>query len=293
MITSLDILWATFIAVGYTALAFVNKSRYGTRISPDGEYYAKMSKGEPVPLPYSFRPLIPMMCKTWDAWFASTYVHIGMIGYMYYLLAISLGCSQVQAASASVCLAMSKYHVRLMSFFPVLVDAPALAWGLATAVTFMNGYIGLGFACMVIASLVSEKSNLFAAIWSGSVLPITGYMITFFANLFVTEDTEPTGRDWLDEPFATAMKNLKEMWAKSPWQFVTPFGIGLLALQSTNVLVWAGIAAALLPIVRSMDYGRLASWAYPLMIIEAVKIFPTALLPVLPIVHQFISETEY
>lgn len=282
------------VALAYLALALVTKSRYGLTMSPDGGYYFQAGRGEPVPVPYCFRPLVPIVCGDNERlWYAVTYIHIAMTGALAYLLGIYSGLGMEQAICAAACLGMSRGFTRAQAHMPALVDAHAFAWAMLSAVLILTGHETYGAIAAIIGGFVSEKVPFFAAVFAWSLIPLFAVpgMVAF--HIVRRHDTEPTGIAWLDDPYTEAVKALNEK-IRGDWyaHFVAPLGIAAIGLASGSRQAYAALVLALLPIVRALDYNRLLAWGMPLLIIEAVKMTPMVFLPLLPLVHQYIVEQE-
>ena len=289
IIISLAIAWA------FTALALVHKSRYGLHLSPDGEYYFRAGRGESVPVPYSLRPLVPIVCgESWSAWYYVTYLHIGLLGGASYLLGISLGLNVTQAITVSACIAMSRSFVKMQAYFPALVDAHAHAWAMMIAVVALNGNIALSMVMAIVGALVSEKVPVFAAIYAWSWAPLIGLFATAVYFIMARHDNSHQGVDYLDKPYETAIQAISERFTNGTWgvYFFAPLGVAWLGILGNSTAAYVALVCAVLPVLRALDYSRLIAWALPLLLVDAVKLTPTPFLPMLPIIHQYIVETE-
>lgn len=282
------------VALAYLALALVTKSRYGLTMSPDGEYYFRAGRGERVPVPYCFRPLVPLVCgDDMNLWYGMTYVHIAMTGALAYLLGIYSGLGMEQAICAAACLGMSRGFTRAQAHMPALVDAHAHAWAMLSAVLILSGHENYGAVAAVVGGYICEKTPLFAAVYAWSFMPLIAFPAIVAFHIMRPRDMKPTGIAWLDDPYTEAMKSLDEK-MRGDWyaHFVAPLGIASLGLVSGSRQAYVALIFALAPLMRALDYTRLIAWGLPLLIIEAVKMVPMPFLPLLPLAHQYIVEQE-
>jgi hypothetical protein len=286
---------ASMVALAYTALALVHKSRYGLHTSPDGEYYFKAGRGESVPVPYSLRPLVPMVCgDSYTKWYYLTYLHIALVGFASYLLGINYGLTVAQAITVSACIAVSRSFVKMQAYYPALVDAHSHAWAMMIAVAALSGNTTIAMVLAIIGGLVSEKVPVFAAIYAWSFAPLIGVLATALHFIMAKHDNTRQGIAWLDKPFEAAIENIASKFQNGTWHvyFLAPIGVAWLGLLGNSTPAYVALVFAALPVLRAMDYTRLITWGLPLLLIEAVRLTPAPFLPLLPLIHQYIVETE-
>lgn len=290
----LHLIIAFGMASAFLALAFVTKSRYGLRTSPDGGFYFRAGRGELVPMPYCLRPLVPLVCgENEHAWYWVTYAHIALQGALMYVLGISLGLDMEESITATACFGMSKGTVRQQAHMPALVDAHGMAWAMLSAVLIINGQILAGTLSAVVGGFISEKSPFFAAVFSWSWIPLFAVPAMFSYHLIRGYDHRPTGIHWLDNPYEAAIDDLAKKIRSRDWpvHFLAPFGVGLIGLFAGSKPTLVALILALAPTVRALDYARLLAWGLPLLLMDAVRIVPVPMLPLLPILHMYIVET--
>lgn len=286
---------ASMVALAYTALALVHKSRYGLHTSPDGEYYFKAGRGESVPVPYSLRPLVPMVCgDSYTMWYYVTYAHIGLLGFFSYLLGIYYGLTVAEAITVSACIAVSRSFVKMQAYYPALVDAHAHAWAMMIAVTAMSGNTALAIMLAIFGGLINEKTPVFAAIYAWSFTPLVGVLATVVHFILAKHDNSRQGIDWMDRPYETAINAIAARVHDGTWSvyFIAPLGVAWLGIIGNATPAYVALVLSASFVLRAMDYRRLIAWGLPLMLIEAVRFTPAPFLPMLPLIHQYIVETE-
>jgi len=286
---------AFLTALAYLAYAFYIKSRLGLDMSPDGGYYLQLGRGEAVPVPYSLRPIVPMICRENMAmWEWSSRLCLAMSGWALFMLCEQYCLTITQSFAVWTAFMVTRGFGLYSSRLPVLTDAHGMSLALITALLIMTGHTAAGISIAFIGALVNEKVPIYAALYSWSLWPLMGLLLVAMALLIFEQDEDDQGIDWLDRPFETSVNFLKWKWASKEQlaYFVAPFGIGLLALFTKSWQVWACFIASLLPLMRSMDYARVTMWALPVLLIYTVAFTPSVLLPLVPLTQLFITSLE-
>lgn len=291
----LDLLLLTACALFFAGLYWYYVATVGQHDSPDGFYYQALGRRQKVPAPYSLRPMVPLLCGVstwrWKLSTASAVTALGPLLYNYFRLS---GLAPYGAVCAvSLCASLSTF-VRVPALFPRLTDAPALCWLLAT-IGALHGCpsSSLWVVYLILGTFCSEKVPIFVALMAGQPLALFALAISG-VNYMVLTDHKPTGVDWLDKPYYTTAKQAAFVFSQGVGTvlktYLQPLGALLLALPFLEPKGFAIIFVAYLPLVRSMDYGRLVHWAGPYMALVLVQSVPVYVMPLLLAAHYFLTE---
>jgi hypothetical protein len=170
--------------------------------------------------------------------------------------------------------------------WPVLVDAPAMAFALASAAASIHGlwWLATGFACL--AGATKETGPIFAALWAWSTVPLVGLL------LVVARAVQRAGDDVLDAQNAWILAHpFKASWEWHrrfpPWAWVMSFGVGVVALSDLSWPLTVTLLVAYGQCLMATDSMRLFQWAWPMVAVATAGAVPMRWLPALAAVHLF------
>lgn len=255
------------------AAGAVHVYRTGQGMSPDGDYYLRATS-EPVPRPYSFRWLWPLLCqrKAWR-WQAASLAGVAAAAWL----------MEPRAAWLFLWLPMTALNFRL----PVLVDAPAFALALGSAYASSRGWTAASVALGLAAGASKESAPVFAAAWSLSPWPLVGLLATGWWRW-----PAPPDQMWLERPWSSARRDPLD-WRRLllPWGAVLPLAWAGAAWDRATLAAGVALALGYAQCLRSMDDSRLYQWAFPAVAVLACRAEGWWVLPALAL-HPFICATH-
>lgn len=256
------------------AACAVHVYRTGQGLSPDGRYYALSAKGERVPRPYSLRWALPLTLgdRAW-AWQAASFIGIVVTAWLL----------DPRAAWLFLWLPMTALNCRL----PVLVDAPAFALALGSALAASRGWWALSVALGLAAGACKESAPVFAAAWSLSPWPLLGLLAAGWWRRAAAPDQE-----WLERPWSSARRDPLD-WRRMllPWGAVLPLAWAGAAWDRATLAAGVALVLGYAQLLRSMDDARLYQWAFPAVAVLACRAEGWWVLPALAL-HPFVCATH-
>ncbi len=260
-----------------------------SRLTPDGRRYLEMGAGVAQPMPFHLRALLPTICganrNRW-AW-ANLFGAAGSTLLIVALATLS-GATMGQGILAGGLFLLLPW-VRFCFGAPVLVDMPALALSLLSAVLFLGGYLYLAVFAVSIAAMASEKAPVWAALFAWHPVLLVGLLIPVLERLTSTPGRDAPGRpdaEVLTNPVHSAMKWHRGKWL-DPRVMLLPWGACLLAVANPSWQLCAVVAVAYAQLLVATDSVRLYQQAAPIVCIAAATALPLSLplVAVVAIVH--------
>lgn len=250
----------------------VHVYRTGQGLSPDGKYY--LLYPDPVPRPYSLRWLLPALCRRDPRrWLLAS-----LLG-----LTVAAWLMEPRAAWLFLWLPMTALNTRL----PVLVDAPAFALALGSALAASAGQTALSVALALGAGASKESAPVFAAAWALSPWPLIGLLATGWWRW-----PAPPDQMWLERPWSSARRDPLD-WRRLllPWGAVLPLAWAGAGWDRATLAAGVSLALGYAQLLRSMDDARLYQWAFPAVAVLACRAEGWWVLPALAL-HPFICATH-
>lgn len=258
----MDILFSVLIGLGAYALYLYN---YGSRITPDGEFYLSMGRRNPAPTPYRYRWLLPRILKAnVRAWNVVT-------GASLVLTCPLIALYGGEAGLVAVCLWVGLPWFRLGVRYPVLTDAPAMMLTLL-ALVLIPYSMALAVITVAIAAMMRESAPVYAALFTWNPIFLIGLIPAIVAHFATKKGDIPMGAEWLRNP------------KKSAWDFhggklldprlmLLPWGVALAAMLHGQF--WVAIpalAVAYGQLLIANDLTRLYQWAAPIVVVLAAEV---------------------
>lgn len=240
-------------------------------LSPDGRYYIRMHDGMPVPRPYAWRWLLPLLPL--NIWALTTWTSLVLtpVCAAYYFSERGLHGHELTFAVALLSVVPGVWRLALS--LPILCDTPAFAAALAVAALSVRHPWAAAVAALPLGAAY-EKGPVFAALWGWSWWPLMGLtFVGWFRKHAPHDETTP---EWIKHPFLTAMK-YRERLGLDMEAYLLPFGASLLAFTapfSWQVILTTAVAFGQLFIAQ--DTIRLLVWAAPVLVCAAVPQIPQA-----------------
>jgi hypothetical protein len=168
--------------------------------------------------------------------------------------------------------------------FPVLVDATAITFALASAVSFQHGLWPLGVACALVGGCVRETSPIFAALYAWNPLALLGLAAPVVRHLQREgPDVLDAENRWvLDHPVKASRKYHAGI-PRVVW--VLPWGAALIALANLSPQLALTVGVAYAQCAIATDTVRLYMWAFPVVLASAVDAIPLRWLPLIVVLH--------
>lgn len=242
----------------------------GDRLSPDGLRYFALARGIPQPSPFHRRWLLPRLLGTslWR-WRVVTWAATIAMGP---LLCAYTGSPWAAALFAGLPL------VRVAAMFPVLVDAPAMALALGSAVAWQRGHSSLAAILWTLSGTVRETGPVFAVCFAGTPWAILGLVgVPWFMSPGPKDGDVYCGRPLLETAARIWRERRHEPLSLAhaagwgPLLVLAPLGA---AWDRATLLAGLAIAVAYAQLVVATDKGRLYLWAAPAVIALAVRSVP-------------------
>lgn len=248
--TWLPISYCHGLIIGVVAW-FVHRYRTGMSISPDGGYYLRAAQGQPVPVPYSRRWILPRVLGTKvRSWEVCTFLSFVVSS------ALLAGWLSIWAAFFfAFSTGLGALNVRL----PVLVDMPAFMLSVAASWAASTGHVPIAVALSFLAGACSEKAPVFIALWSWNAWCLLGLLGARWIG-HIAEPDQP----WLKSPFQSARDSRDILgWRR----MLMPWGGIMLAIPFLDVRALAAIMVGYGQCLIAMDDSRLYQWAMPAVLI--------------------------
>jgi hypothetical protein len=279
------------LAMGLLAVC-VQRYRLGSSLSPDGAYYMTVTCGRETPAPYCNRWFLPYAIgphqKVWEL--------VTLVVWLLCAPFILLLTDSVVAVWLWVWLPMGAQWLR----HPVLVDAPAMLFALAAAVSYRSDLPVLAFGLALLSSACKESGALFAACFAGEpwlVLPGLGAAV-FMRGLAKRQAISTWWPKWLSDPIGEARKtqdilNWKRMLL--PWGAMLPLCIIYASTAHFGIWVWVALALGYAQLLVAQDKARLYQWAAPALVgpaAMALEALPAWASAACIFLHPFICATS-
>lgn len=280
------------LVIGFVVYAVLLWS-HGTAITPDGQYYLAIGRGQQTPRPYCYR-VLPLLVRSVLGW---RLVHIASYGVALatlHTIGEAFGVNGTYTALAVLFLPAFRQSVA----WPVLLDMPLLAAaGLCGAFCTVDPMLGM--LVIVAAALVHERAPVWCAVFGAWFVPwylvfvlgfvaITATLLWLFYNR--EQPKQVTGVAWLDTPFAAAMEKHRSTW--NDWRvWLLPLGATTLGLANGGLWPWFALCIGWAGCLLAQDRARVYSLAAVPMALVALQIAgPYAVLIVL--INWFVPNTE-
>jgi len=267
------------ISILYFLLLVLNDIR---QVFPDGKRYIS---DERLPLPFSLRWLLRSIAgKNETIWTLFSCIPVLLIPIVSYHLFLAHGFSENLAliGGALVCglsgVTLVNYALKYMSDgFGMLCMVTSLwlfkidQWELAVLVT-------------VIGSMANEKTFVYSALMSSNPLALIGGIPVLLRWLLYKHATPDD--DLLKTPFKTGVQFHKNFWMDAK-RSVLIWGVTIIAFASIDIHLAVVLLVAYGSVLLATDSTRLIQWAFPIMILYTLPLFPEAWAIPLIALHWF------
>jgi len=271
------LLISLLIGIAAYALYLYN---WGSKITPDGQFYLKLGSGEPVPTPYRYRWLLPRILKAnVRAWNVVTGTSIVLTCPLIALYGGEVGL-------VAVLLWVGLPWFRLGVRYPVLTDAPAMLFTLAALVMVPHN-VAISLLLVMIAASMRESTPVYAALFAWNPIFLLGLIPVAIAHFATKKGEIPPGAEWLEKPKMAAWESHAGKWLDPKWTLL-PWGAALAALFHPHF--WQAVpvlAMAYGQMLVANDFARLYQWAAPVVVVLAAQMIPGwAVLPLF-VLHMY------
>lgn len=248
-------------------------------LAPDSRYYLELARGERVPAPFCYRPLLPFVLGT-DEWRWRVATVTGLVAQGVLVAGLT------GDVRASVLLLALPGGARFSVRCPVLVDPWALAGaiGLAWAALHFPTAVPLWF---LLLGAMRETSPVWSAVYAGGYWPLIGLAVVPVAHQWLRRPTNPSDPIWIQHPVLCLMRRRGHFldWHTMlvPWGVLLP--LALIGNWQHTTLVYL---LASVPLLVTTDTARIHQWAAPALIPAALAApMPDVVWPVLLALHIF------
>lgn len=273
-------------------------------ITPDGHYYLAAARGEPVPRPYAYRWLLPMLLgpDPWR-WTLCSYLSLAALGPIAYGYFGALGLEGWPRAWAVLVLLLLQGVTRTSLRYPVLLDAPSFALALATAgaARVGGGALPLAVLLALAGGATKEAAPVFAALWAWSPVPLVGLAAAGWWARHVDPDVAaPEGYRvppveplpaWLVHPVREALA-LRRRIGMDGALYVRPWGAAIAGLAAPTWQLGLTLAVAHAQLLQAQDTLRLTAWAAPVLVAQAAVALRLEAWPALGLVALVLAITR-
>lgn len=266
-----------------STLAFLLALDEVATVAPDSEYYLALARGETVPRPFCFRPLVPkLLGRDFTTWKLNTLAALVGQG-----VAVALLTGDLRSIILLLALpGGARFSLR----HPVLVDAQAMFATLLVAIAAGHLHPALLVLAGMALCLFRESAPIWLAVYAQSIFPLFGVPLTMGCCylLFGRETKVGLDNTFIREPLLSCLKHRQGRifdWSLMllPWGVLLP-----LALMSDWQLAAAVWALSCVPLFIATDTARIQYWAAPALIPLALSApIPELLWPVLLALHVF------
>lgn len=257
----------------------------GDAVSPDGVKYLRSAAGGSVPVPFHLRRLLPrLLGKSVVAWRVCSWGSLVVLSVCVGEIARCYGMSFQSSVLASV-LVCGLPIFRTSVFFPVLVDAPALALTSLSVLLVMNGEVLFAVLVVMVGAAVKEHVPVFSFLACMCPWLLLGLLVP----IILRYTGEPARGEYPGElhPFQFARTfHAKEVFSAK--HHVLPWGVCATAAFSPPTL---GLCLSLVVsygmLLVASDSTRVYQWALIPMCIAASSVVPEWLVIPAAVSHTF------
>jgi hypothetical protein len=271
---------AALIALGAgLALIAVGRMNVAEAVSPDGHRYRALGRGERVSMPFALRWLLPRICgESMARWRASALLHLAALPpLMTVWLGHWLHDERLQVVGALLVCGLSGIW-RITLRWPVLVDAPAMTWAVASAIAFQHNVPLLGIGLALVTGCIKESAPVFAACYGWTFLALIGLIAPLIRALTARVGTDLMGQPHVTrQPVAASRVHHLGKWFDAR-AMILPWGAGILAALVTDQRIIPILVVTVIlaygQVLVATDTARLYQWAGPPVILAAMSVLP-------------------
>lgn len=247
-----------------TAAAALWRLRIGAPADPWKGDWQEYQRWRVAPRPFAWRWLVPVLTRGQaGAWSGLVLVCLIGSGPALGAYLLSRGATDTQAIAGvaiwTLLPGVWERHGQVL----YLVDAPALVFALVAATTALDWPIRV--AAALLAGATRETAPVLAASFAWDAWPLVGLLAVPWWR---------TGAPWRSyELYVQPWRTFARQRWQAGWSLeahVLPFGGALPGFAFADPRVWAALAIAALPVLRSVDTARLLTQAAPAVIAAAV-----------------------
>ena len=273
------------IVLGASALsvawrAFGPQRDRGVSLSRDGRRYLALAAGRPAPIPFALRWLLPRLCSTSvTRWGWCTAVHLTVLPALVAWWLTGWVGSPVACVAGGllVCGLPGVWRIHLR--WPVLVDAAAMTWAMASAVSAQHRLWALAAGTALVAGCIKETAPVFAACYGWHPAALVGLVAPLVRAATVRLGDDVEGQtDIFAHPHRASRRMHRGRWL-DPSLMVTPWGICLLGLAAGDprIVQMLAVTGALAygQVLVATDTVRLYQWAAPAAILATMAVVPS------------------
>jgi hypothetical protein len=281
--------WSLAGSIALARLSYINLPAMS--VSNDGRRYLHSGARQPIAFPFALRWLLPLLCGTSvRRWQLCTVAHLVLLPPLVTLwLEPWIASERLQIVGGLMICGFAGIW-RMSLYRPVLVDAPAMTWGLTAAIFFQHHLWYLGILCSLVAGSIKETAPVFAACYAWNPLGLIGLAAPIVRRLTVRPGSDPLGEEsLLRDPLRTGRLSHVGRWL-DPAVMVAPWGAGVLAAFATDraiVPILATTAAlAYSQLLLATGTVRLYQWAAPPVVLGAASVIPDRWAIGILVLHQ-------
>lgn len=262
-------IYAILISLGYLVLTSLNENRQET---PDGRRYIS---GNRLAMPFSLRWLLPSVLGTnrraWDIVTLSS-VFLIPVAFYYYLTITGFSETKSLIGCALVC---GLNGVVLMNYVgKYLTDGFGMLCMILSMIGFQYGII-YGVLFSLIGSMANEKVFVYTALMSFNPYALIGGVAVLLRYvLYKHAESDYLGGDAIiKNPLKTGIELHKGFWFSFK-RSVLVWGVCIIACMNIDIHLGVVLLVAYGSILLATDSTRLFMWAFPLVVIASLSIFP-------------------
>lgn len=256
------------LAIGLLAVALC-WWRYGWLVTPDGQQYLAMARGEPVPDPFRWRLLPRLLGRYPRVWHAVSWLSLVGCCVLVGQYAEQLGIAGWAAAALFVTLPWFRGLVRM----PLLTDQVGMLAALGCALLPWWAAI----PCALVAGAANEKAPLFAAVFAWSPIPLVGAVVPAVVAMVTKRGPKASHNDW------RAMRELHNR--AQPHVYLLPWGACLLAVLAPSWQLLLAVAGGYGMFVMATDRARLYQYGCPVAVVATLSVLPPQWWPLAVLVN--------
>jgi len=267
-------------------------ARYGlkiepVRLSPDGQQYMAMARGEDIKMPYGLRWLMPSISglfpHRWHAivWCIMTWAALIALGPLtiYYM---PRDASLLECWVAVVLVIGLPGVFRVNAMLPVLADGMGMALMLLCSGLMRHGYPVAGVSVSLISGTIRETTPIFSAVTSWSWWPLIGLLYVGLRWLQLRKrkgglfDLNYYSRD--GEAFVRGLKGALPGLNGHGHRFLLgvemllPWGACLVVSLEPTQQIGLALLLSYAQLAHGMDKSRLYQWAFPPVVAKAAQL---------------------
>jgi hypothetical protein len=275
------IVWSIVLSVCAVLPIVLLTRGWRNSLTPDGQMYFALARGERVPAPYNRRLLLPLVIgPRRNLWLISTYCSLLAIAPLICGITSSIYGRTLTLFEVLWIVGLS-YGVGwtwLISRMPLLQDAQAMMLWLGASLLMLNDHWFLGMLLLATSTLARESSPLFCALIVGSPVPLLCGSVTLLVRKAYLARRIPRAFSWLTLTTREVISLHRQHYSSSLAGAILPWGLLVLAILPMyhSLLLYLTVILTVVlsysSLLMGLDRVRLFQSGFPILIVGCLGV---------------------